>query len=256
MHNSSSFISIWARLSTRTILFTKRLNKEQYKACFVGMTWILTTLCAQHSFAMDTIVVTAPRYTPFCTGIACSQALDDLAKALKSTSPFQTKPGERMDPVEIPVTQEQLCRAIKARQPAGCTTKPIIVGVNGGMPNGCGVGGMTDFFLRQALSQTYGSVFTGDLNRPMLNVNFRIGCDAHDECYGRQGGFDGCNSAMTTAIQSACATAANIATCSSMAGLYTGAIGSDQARANYANDGAAIQCLKYQNDLARNGCGQ
>lgn len=149
-----------------------------------------------------------------------------------------------------------VCAAIKAKQPPGCITKPIIVGVNGGVPNGCGVGGVTDFSLRQALAQSYGSVFTGDLNTPMLNVSFRNGCDAHDACYGRQGGFDACNSSMTTAIQSACTTALNVATCSGMAGLYTGAIGSDTARTNYAKDGVALQCLKYQNDLTSNGCSQ
>lgn len=102
MSDFSSIFTFCSRVSTRYYLAAKRVMKTSTMARLVAVLWILPLLYSQYAVAMDTIVVIGTRYTPFCTGAACGQALDDLAKALAPKNPFQTKPGEHRDPVETP----------------------------------------------------------------------------------------------------------------------------------------------------------
>lgn len=256
MHNSYLSGTIQIYRSTRSRSLQVTFLKVPPHLWLIAAAFILVFFYAAPAFAqLDTIVVTGSRVKPYCTGSACRQALEDLARDLKAPGGFSTKPGEKPDPVEIEVTQEQLCKAIKARQPAGCTSLPVIFSLNGAPAgNGCGSGATDRALGDAALRVLHPFTYTGDIDAPYRNINFLAACNAHDTCYATQGGFATCNTNFQSAVYGACSLAAVVADCNSIAANYVTAVNSSIAENIYKQDTAALTCFRYQNDAARNGC--
>jgi hypothetical protein len=203
------------------------------------------------SAQLPPMVITATRTPVLCTGSACRQAIEELTRLLLPENYFQQSRPETPEPVEA--TKEQVCAAIKAKQPLGCTSMPVIVGVNGGSPNGCGSGLISSLIARAYLSAISPS-FTGSLDRPIRDVNFEPACNTHDECFSRQEGFGTCNTSFTNTLNGICAASAQPQPCQQIANAYSQAVGTNFANDNYTADGRALACFKFQNDLKNNGC--
>lgn len=71
------------------------------------------------SAQLPPIIITATRTPVLCTGSACRQAIEELTRLLLPENYFQQSRPETPEPVEA--TKEQVCAAIKAKQPPGCT---------------------------------------------------------------------------------------------------------------------------------------
>lgn len=166
---------------------------------------------------------------------------------------YQTFPED-----ELPLDAGKFCRALSAKQPAGCSvgSPPASPGLGGNWrPTGCGTGRMSRAFLDAALRRAATHSYSGDIDRPHEGVSFLAACNEHDRCYAVAGGKDNCDIAFRDTMQTACNAAANNAACQGWASLYHGTVSTtDASRSAYNASAGERACASWARDMKDNGC--
>lgn len=167
---------------------------------------------------------------------------------------LQSRPGgvnENAGPPDL--TKEQICAAIKSKQPPGCTTKPSIAGLNGSA-NGCGSGTWSRLLGGVYLSLNYPLSYTGSIDAPAAGASFLSSCNSHDYCYARQAMKATCDTQFSNDLKNACSTATNPTSCNAFADEYYTAVNTPDADNAYAAAGGDLAGYKYQKEVDDNGC--
>lgn len=168
------------------------------------------------------------------------------------------------DGIEIEMTQEQYCSALKAKKPANCSlaTFPAAQGfpsANGGSfhGNGCGADPYSSAIGSAILSGLYGDWYSGDLNKPIKgnpSIDFTPYCNQHDEDYTGPMTKAQADNKFAESLKSYCATSGDYTLCSSFANDYVATVKSGLANGAYEADQAVFNCSVWGNSMKESGC--
>ena len=166
---------------------------------------------------------------------------------------------------QLSVTKQQFCTTLASQRPPNCNAaSPPSVPVYDPLwePNGCGTGGLANFFAERMMGIAYSEHFSGNLNSPYKsanngNISFQVSCNDHDRCWGS--GFDrpNCDIDFKEGMFTACdvlTSPAEYGTCTGMASAYYSAVSSDGATEHYEEGLDALKCAVWAYDMKRNGC--
>ncbi|MFT4180144.1 MAG: hypothetical protein QM612_11925 [Thermomonas sp.] len=166
---------------------------------------------------------------------------------------------------DVPVDGQKFCRNLKSQKPPGCSgSNPppspgiTVPGKPVWQPNGCGTGGVANWFVDLVLTVTSSQSYSGNLNSPFAGVSFEGACNSHDQCWASGGNRGVCDLQFRDSMNNACGQlddGGSQATCMGFASTYHGAVSttnaSNSAHANVMRDRA---CAIWANDMRENNC--
>lgn len=216
--------------------------------------------------SLPSVLVTAQRIgggTIICRGTGCANVMEGL----QTKSPLYYMNHDVPTPFEeIPIKQLDFCRDLKAAKPSNCSAAnpPSSPGItppasSPWQPNGCGTGGMGDWFQDKALEMLAGRAYSGNLDEPFAGVSFTNACNGHDQCWAMGYGKGGCDTDFGMNMQNACSQlqGSSADSCSGFASLYHGIVSTTNAASNaYSNSAAQRTCAIWASDMRENNCGQ
>jgi len=218
-----------------------------------------TTTIATTDLATVRVVATAIDGNPIsCSTSGCSSAANQeaLAEYMRWQLEHATAPEE-----PPAIDRLKFCQRLRASKPPDCGSgpPPSVPGYDlGWQPNGCGTGGLSNWFASSVLSVISTEAYSGDFNAPFPGVSFLGSCNEHDRCWGAGGDRATCDTAFQGSMLNACGAAAAggaQSTCIGFAGIYHGAVTTtDASNAAYAASLAQHACAAWTYDMNLNGC--
>jgi hypothetical protein len=165
-----------------------------------------------------------------------------------------------------PVNGQQFCNNLRDQKPSGCSASSpppspgiSIPGQAAWQPNGCGTGGIANWFVDAVLGVTSSQSYSGELDAPWEGVNFRGACDSHDQCWAIGGARSVCDLEFRDSMNTACGQLSDpnaMATCTGFASTYHGAVSTTNAsHSAYANSTGDRTCAIWASDMRENNCG-
>jgi len=209
------------------------------------------------------VIVTAPSFsgTVICRGAGCAAMLEGMRQETFNPDMYTHQPLPEDDFID----DGQFCENLKAQRPAGCNAPNppaspgiIVPGKPNWQPNGCGTGGMANWFVNLVLTVTSDQAYSGNLNKPYPGVSFQGSCNSHDQCWAQGGGRGTCDLQFRDSMNGACAQlgfSSASATCMGFASTYHGAVSTTNAsNSAYANSVQAHACAIWASDMRENSC--
>lgn len=226
--------------------------------------WTGITTPSPSTPTLPPVTVTAPRIgggNVLCRGDGCAGMLDAMKEQINMEFLTQGLPIQD-DP---PVSGQQFCNNLKALKPSGCngSNPPPSPGISvpgkpAWQPNGCGTGGMANWFVDLVLEVTASQSYSGNLNSPYQGVSFQGACNSHDQCWAMGGSRGVCDLQFRDSMNTACGQlgdAGSQATCMGFASNYHGAVSTTNAsNSAYANSVQGRICAIWANDMRENNC--
>ena len=216
-------------------------------------TFAVTDLPTVHVVGYATDGMTISCSTPGCTSAANEEA---LAQHVKYLAMHDTAPEE-----PVAATRAGFCQKLRAQKPANCSlgSPPSVPGYDiNWQPNGCGTGGVSNWFADFVLERISSNSYSGNLNAPYPGVSFLESCNAHDRCWGVGGSKSDCDMTFAQSMTNSCSglgSSSAVNTCNGFAGIYHGAVATTNFGASaYANSSANYTCAAWAYDMNLNGC--
>lgn len=169
-----------------------------------------------------------------------------------------------LDDYITPLTHEQVCSNLRARQPTNCSmgTYPSASGLRDAqghafLGNGCGADAYSSY-IGDRLLNAFSDGYSGDLNRPVSQdraIDFTGACNNHDRCYTSLRQKGKCDSQLASDLASVCGGAAPAfaSTCNEFLAFYTAAVAKKGDAAYYA-DQKNLECSAWGNAMKANKC--
>jgi hypothetical protein len=164
-----------------------------------------------------------------------------------------------------PISPQQMCNRLKQEKPSGCNgSNPppspgiTVPGKPAWQPNGCGTGGMANWFVDLVQEVVSSQSYSGNLNSPFEGVSFEGACNSHDQCWASGGVRGVCDLQFRDSMNTACGQLGDFgasATCMGFASNYHGAVSTtDASHSAYANSTQGRACAIWANDMRENNC--
>lgn len=214
---------------------------------------------------MDTIQavgITTDGFSVACRGIDCANFLLSAGGQVPRT--MLPGMGEGGGGGQLNVSKKQVCDFIKSKQPNNCfvfappstpTYDPSW------QPNGCGAGGMENYFGPAILLGLYGQYAGGGMDAPFnydgRTVSFLSSCNTHDRCWGEGMERTACDATFLENMQYQCTALTRPeeqGACMGMASLYHAGVSSTVGTGNYEAALAQLTCAAWVKDVTVNRC--
>lgn len=216
---------------------------------------------------LPAVVVTAPRVgggTIICRGMGCAGVILAMQEEKQQYYMTMQLPTPLLEDIEL--SPAQFCAKLKVRRPANCNLSSppsspgiTVPGMAAWQPNGCGTGGIGDWFQDFILERIAGQAYSGNLNAPYAGVSFQGACDSHDQCWASGKNRATCDVAFQSSMNTGCSQLSDSnaqGTCTGFASLYHGAVSVTNGSNNaYASSTANRACAVWANDMRGNSCG-
>lgn len=154
-----------------------------------------------------------------------------------------------------PISKVQFCANLKASKPANCSysNPPSTPSFDPNWtPNGCDNGSLGAAYVNIIVASGYPITGGTGLDQPAYDVNFQSACNAHDFCYGMEGGKSQCDSDFSADMAKVCLASSNFA-CSAIRVTYYSAVqnfGQDE----YNSSAQENVCAAWSSNMRNNGC--